>query len=321
MGVNFACQSVLENKGAELRSHVEDLKRMAESLPEVRPQGRPPLLTDRLRSAQEEIETLMRHVDDWLRRRDVTLPRRLDGLAWIVQSLEKAKIENVRGQRFAELLEVLFSALPAELEHHPVDAPLWREQRLLRQAAFARVEDPKIGRIEQAGRLRSVLGQFRRSRRFASGRGEAPSIGAGWPEVRDLAAVARVGPASDPGEAALIDDLITRWLRATVLGGRAWGPGFYGWGAIPGLSAMLLNVAVAGWLARLHAAGRARSEIGIADVRAAVGRVDRTSGRAVWLGSTAERLRLRYLQRDEGLRRLINAYQLTTDERLPDEGA
>ena len=53
MGINFACQSVLENKGAELRTHVDELRRMAQSIPELE-EGQPPRLTERLRADVEQ---------------------------------------------------------------------------------------------------------------------------------------------------------------------------------------------------------------------------------------------------------------------------
>ena len=49
-------------------------------------------------------------------------------------------------------------------------------------------------------------------------------------------------------------------MRATVLGGRAWGSGYYGWPVVDGIQAMALNVACAAWLARaLAALERAKS--------------------------------------------------------------
>jgi hypothetical protein len=106
---------------------------------------------------------------------------------------------------------------------------------------------------------------------------------------------------------------MTRYVRATILGGRGWGPGYYGWPIVRGLEALLLNVACIGWLARLHAAGRGHNSIDIIDVRAALGRVDRTAGRAPWLGSAGETLRLSYLRLDDGLRRLLASYPLIVD--------
>jgi hypothetical protein len=290
------------------------------------------------------------------------LSRRIDGLGWVVQSLAQAKLENVRESRFNDLLDVLFAALPDELEHHPIAPPTSRQKKMLRQAVFARTEDPKLGVIAKQGRLRTTFGQLQRNRRFKSGRGMSPHIGEGWSRV-DLRAVATIEPAGDAHEVAAIDDLITRWLRASVLGSRTWGAGYYGWSMIGGLQAMMLNIACVGWLARLHAAGRMTSpspsadngqtnhndrpreragvrvhdqrtadartpslpaplprnisegegrRLTIADIRAAIGRIDRTSGRAKWLGSSAERLRLGFLHMDDGLRRLIAQHSAVT---------
>lgn len=305
MGINFACQSVLENKGAGLKSHVRDLKRMARSLPEVIPAARPPMLTRTLRAQASEVIALTRHADRWLTRDDLDLATRLDGLAFVAQSLAAAQLENVRGARFGELLEVLFSAMPEELNFHPLEAPASQQVKLLRQAAFARTEDPKLTGIAARGRLRTVLSQLRRSGRFKRGKGASPHIAAGWPENIDLRAVETVGPAVDENVAAAIDELMTRYLRATILGGRAWGAGYYGWSMVEGLQALLLNVAVIGWLARLHAAGRGLEAVDLEAVRAAISRVDRTSGRAAWLGSPAERVRLKFLLMEDGLRRLV----------------
>lgn len=305
MGLNFACQSVLENKGADLSSHLRDLKRMAGRVEEIAPGSGPPMLTTKLRARSSEVKTLIRHIDKWLRQGELDLNTRLDGLAWIATSLAKATLENVREQRFAELLDVLFSALPAELSFQPLQPPTKRQQKLLRQAVFTRVEDPKLSGIETKGRLGVIFSQLSRSRRFAKGRGESPPIGQGWPEHALLGDVENIAPATGE-DATAIDDLITRWLRATVMGGRAWGSGFYAWPMVEGLLALLLNAAVVGWLSRLHAAGRGLDSINLEAVRAALGRVDRTSGRAVWLGSAAERMRLKYLQIDDGLRRLVS---------------
>jgi lysine-N-methylase len=350
MGLNFACQSVLENKGAELKSHVKDLGRMLGELPDLAARAAPPMLTDRLRAETSETESLIAHVDAWLRRADLGLPLRHDGLAWVVQSLAQAKLENVRGQRFDELLDVLFGALPEELEHHPIEPPTARQLRMLRQAVFMRTEDPKLNAIERQGRWRTMWSQFVRSRRFKSGRGEVPRIGVDWPEHVRFAEIERIAAAPNaqaceqshsPDEAIdllardPIDDLLTRWLRASVLGNRCWGTGYYGWPMIAGLQALLLDAACVGWLARMHAEGRIKASsefrvpsqsttpaptrdavldtqyfFTIDDVRAALGRIDRTHGRAKWLGSAAERLRLTYLSMDDGLRRLIQGYAL-----------
>jgi lysine-N-methylase len=311
MGVNFACQSVLENKGAELKSHLGELGRMAGELHELNQSVGPPLLTDRLRTQPSEVGSLISHIDRWFGRTDVDLPLRLDGLAWIAQSLANAKLESVRGERFAELLDVLFGVLPDELAHHPIDPPSSRQLRMLRQAVFMRTEDPRLPTINRIGRLRTTLSQLSRSRRFKRGRGVVPVIGVGWPTNVRFETVAHSPSIDSADEARMIDGLLTRWLRASVLGHRCWGAGYYGWPMIAGLQNLLLSAACVGWLAKLHAADRLSaadspsSSVNIVDVRAALGRIDRTLGRAKWLGSAAERLRLTYLNLDDGLRRVV----------------
>jgi lysine-N-methylase len=309
VGINFACQSVQENRGAELPTHDAELRRFTASLPELHGAAGPPLLDRARRAEPREPRDLARRIDRWLLAGNEPWPVRIDGLAWVSSSLAAANLEAVRGDRFADLLDVLFGALPEELAFHPIDPATGPQRRMLRQGVFSRTEDPRLAEIGRRGRTRFILGQLRRSRRFRVGRGVAPTIGAGWPESVEMAAVERVGPAGAP-DADSIDDLVTRYLRAVVLGHRAWGNGYYGWSMVDGLAALMINVAAIGWLARLHAAGRSRDAIDLPAVQAALGRVDRTAGRARWLGSAAERLRVAFLHRDEGLRRLLDAYAL-----------
>jgi len=279
-------------------------------------------LTPKLEAQPEEVDALVEALDGWLARNDVAFDERLDGLTWLAQQLRAAKLEAVRGRRFEELVDLLVTALPEELRHLPIEPASPRQRSLLRQAVFARTEDPKIPQMARRGRVRTILSQLWRSRRFSRGRGSVPDIGSVWPRGATFEAVERVVPAGASAERGAVDDLITRWLRATLLGGRAWGAGFYGWAMNEGAAAMVLNLAAVGWLSRGHAAARqgcdeggagigstsrddARGEVGLEDVAAALGRIDRSAGRARWLGGHAERLRLEYLSRDDGLRRLV----------------
>jgi hypothetical protein len=76
---------------------------------------------------------------------------------------------------------------------------------------------------------------------------------------------------------------------------------------------LALNVACACWLARAHAAAGRRAEPALEDLRAAIGRVDRACGRAPWLGSRAEAMRMRFLRVDDGLRRVAAAALVNLD--------
>lgn len=304
VGVSFACQSVRENRGASLPSHIEDLERFRQALPEA---NRPSVvrLAGRMEATLEEIQAVESAVDGWLSRPGIAFDARLDGLAWCAQQLMAATLERVRGERFGELVTLLVGVLPGELELRPIGAPTKRQRSLLRQAVFARTEDPKLGTMRAKGRFRTVLSQLSRSRRFSRGRGEVPAIGATWPRGATFEGVERCAPAAAGAERAEIESLIGRWLRATTLGGRAWGSGFYGWPIVDGLAALAVNLAAVGWLSRAHAVASGGRAPGIADARAALGRIDRSAGRAPWLGGGAERLRVEYLSRDDGLRRLV----------------
>lgn len=305
LGVNFACASVQDSKGADLASHRREVLRMVERIPESVAAPAPVALGPSLRASEAELAALERGLERWVAQREVPLPIRLDGLAWFAQSMIAARLDSVRGERFVELVETLLGALPDELALLPTAPPSRRQRKLLRQAVFARTEDPKIPVLAAAGRLRTTLRQFRTSRRFASGRGFVPRVAGDWPSDVRFAARESVAPLGASTECAAIDELLSRWLRATILGRRAWGAGHYGWTVPLGLGAFALNAACVGWLARLHAAGRGADEVSRADAAAALGRVDRMSGRAPWLGSGAEALRVRWLALDDGLRRLL----------------
>lgn len=309
VGLSFACQSVLENRGAALETHSRELRRMLVAVPEASARSAPPLLVGDLRAEPIESTAVERVLDRWLALREVSLAVRLDGFAWLVQMLTAANLQKVRGARFVELVETLASALPGELSLVEIEPPTSGARRMLRQAVYARIEDVKIGDALRRGRSRSVLAQLWNSRRFAAGRGEIRwrlgGHGGGWPERVAFADVQRVRPASDPEQLAAIDDLLSRWLRTTILGGRAWGSGHYGWSIVDGLGATLVNLLATLWLARAHAAGLRHPALTVDDVRAALGRVDRHAGRAPWLGSAGERLRQTYFQTVDAWRGLL----------------
>ncbi len=305
IGISFACQSVRENKGAELRSHLEEVHRMSQGVPETRLATAPPDLADAMRAKDGEVDALAQLLDRHLARGDLTMRDRFDGLAWTAASLGRAKLAEVRAKRFTELVQVLVAALPDELEHLPLEEALPKQLRLLRQAVYARLEDVQVNQAKAKGRWRTVLAQLLSSRAFTRGKGRVPAVARGLLDGLDFAAVAAVPTLSESPDRDAIDQLLSRYARATILGGRAWGAGYYGWPAVRGLQALVLNIACTAWLARALAAKRGHEHATLDDVRDALGRVDRHAGRAPWLGSVGERLRLEYFRLDDGLRRIM----------------
>ena len=305
IGISFACQSVRENKGAELRSHLEEVHRMSQGVPETRLATAPPDLADAMRAKDGEVDALAQLLDRHLARGDLTMRDRFDGLAWVAASLGRAKLAEVRAKRFTELVQVLVAALPDELELLPLEGALPKQMRLLRQAVYARLEDVQVNQAKAKGRLRTVLAQLLASRAFTRGKGRAPAVARGLLEDTEFAAISRVPALSESPDRDAIDQLLSRYARATILGSRAWGAGYYGWTVVRGVQALVLNIACIAWLARALAAKRGREHATLDDVRDALGRIDRHSGRAPWLGSVTERLRLEYFRLDDGLRRIM----------------
>jgi lysine-N-methylase len=310
VGISFACASVLANQGASLPSHMPEVRRMANAVTELTPVRT--LLDEATEATPEELQCVANALDGWIADGKLPLTVRIDGLAWLGQQLSGARFSKVRGARLKELMETLISALPQELPLHPVDPATRAQQATLRQAAFFRLEDPKIGELRRVGRVRAILGQYMRSRAFAKGVGRMPAMGDRWPSA-DFAAIDQVQSLLGSIEWPACEELLVRWMRATILGGRAWGSGYYGWSVPAGIQALALNVACACWLARAHAAASGRREALLEDVRAAIGRVDRSCGRAPWIGSRAESMRMGFLRVDDGLRR-VAAYALVNSD-------
>jgi hypothetical protein len=278
---------------------------MSRGVPETRLATYTAMLADAMGAKEGELDALAQLVDRHLAREDLTMRDRFDGLAWIAASLGRAKLADVRATRFKELVQVLVAALPDELQHLPLEGALPKQLRLLRQAVYARLEDVQVNQAKARGRWRTVLTQLLASRAFTRGKGRVPAVARGLLEGADFAAISAIPALSESPDRDAIDQLLSRYARATILGNRAWGAGYYGWPAVRGLQALVLNIACTAWLARALAATRGHEHATLDDVRDALGRVDRHAGRAPWLGSVGERLRLEYFRLDDGLRRIM----------------
>jgi len=335
VGISFACGSVVASKGAPLQTHRDDVRRMGELLPASAPM--PVKLQDQLIATDAEVSMVEGALDGWLCKKNISPAVRYQGLAWLITSLLQANLANMRGEKLRQLLSTLTNAVEHELPLLDWPEPTPRAWKLLRQAVFTRIEDPKIGDLLKRGKVASVFGQWSRSRKWAAGKGMTPktqgfcsidfaefenTIGVfaiqlngdvqvqkTAPQVSSLHSLAREFAAAitQQQDAVAMDDLLQRWIRATILGGRAWGSGLYGLPIDQGLGLMLVNLLTALWLARFHAAGRGAQSVSLLDLQVAVGRVDRTSGRAVWLATTGERLRVKWLSHSDSMRLLVRA--------------
>jgi lysine-N-methylase len=317
VGIRFDCPTVARSSGSSLPAHRAELARLGGQLRtqmprQFAPDSRPVRLTPHRQLSEGELEALVRRLDEWVRNTRRSIEIRLAGIGIFVETLGEANLSAIRDERFGELVALLLGGLPSaigEVAHLP--PPDARQTALLRQAVFAYSEHITLGQARASflSALRYRWGQLRRSRMLAAA-DHLPDLGG----LRPIAPI-RYGAIEtmrcDPQfRSEDCDELMTRFVRARLLSRGAFGTAYYGWPVLDGLAALLLSISAAGWLCRYVAAGEGRPAYGIADVRRAIGIVDRTAGRARELGARSARLRIAYLRRNHGLLRLLRAYSI-----------
>lgn len=264
-----------------------------------------------LPATPEEIDALQTRLLRWVKDSSRSMNDRLIGAARLTTTLTEAKLEKIRGPRFAELLDLLFRALPTEIASAS-EPPHSRQRGMLRQLAFAHAEHLNLAQM-RAGLVTQWhhrWRQLRYARRFRKGVGLVPRP----PNAtRDptFADVESVGPARE--QVQEIESLLLRYVLGRLTGQSVFGEGYYGWPILTGLPALWLSIATAGWWARYHAAADDRPVISLADVATAIGMVDRAASRLPILGAMPERIRINYLLRDDGVARLVCAYSFLDD--------
>lgn len=308
--LRFDCPSVTSASGATLeqsRRNVEQLAARIEQPSSPRPEkvqlkrGRP--------ASDMETDALASRFERWLVHGRSSMTARLIGAARLLAMLDQAKLGKVRDERFVELLDLLVETLPSEATQ-PVAEPSPRQLAMLRQFAFAHAEHVSLGELRggMASRFRKRWQQLHKAKLFLRGDGIVPDI-PGIDGTATFGEVHRVPPAS--GVQPRTDDLLRRYLTARIAGRTTFAAGYYDWPMVAGLTACLLSVAAAGWIARLRAASSGRAAFDFTDVAAALGIVDRAATRLPALGTLAERTRIAYLQSDDGVARLVHCYPLT----------
>lgn len=318
--IRFDCPSVARNAGQPLARHRVELAQLAGALEVTQPE----LLTggsDRWylrpgRAASErEVAALIDVLDSRLADRGIPLERRLADTWQNVSMLRAARLDAVREERFVELVRLLASGLTDNeggAPSHEAAEPTARQMSLFRQSIFAHCEHLDLHQARSSGwnAWRYRLNQFRRARRFIRGSGACSDVlggvARGTRQVthEEVETVAAAGAS----QSAACEELVTRYVRQRLVSRAAFGHGYYGWAMLDGAAALLLSVAVAGWLGRYFAASAGRSSCEAEDFVRAIGVVDRAAGRLPELGSRAARLRLLYLSRDWGVLRLLRKW-------------
>lgn len=317
----FDCPSAVASQGKPISQYGTWLRELVSNMDHSAPNGEDfAELQAGLPANSAEIAALEDRLLRWIQDDEATLNDCVVGLGWLAAMLAQARLANVRGPRFVDLLDILFDNLRMEIRE-PLDPPSPRQLGLFRQLVFAHAEH--VTHAEATGRtftrLRRRWTQLRMARRFLKGESLIPRLpgldpGLGVPsidtpmtfQVPDL-----VAPSAE--STAETHDLIRRYLTARLNGRTCYGEGYYGWPIPAGLGALALSLAVAGWIARYQAAQRRSPMFTFADLGQALGIVDRAATRLPSLGKTAERIRVAYLCRDHGVARLLRHYSLGAD--------
>lgn len=312
--LRFDCPSVIASKGQPISQHRLWLTELVRQLDHKVPRrDELPCLQRGIRATVEEVNAVTSRYFRWLRRDELSMAQRLVGAARVATTLGAASFAKVRGPRFTELLDLLFGALPAECQTAP-EPPTARQQGMLRQLAFAHAEHVTVAEMRAGllGRLRRRWQQLQSARRFRRGSGFVPPL-PGFAGTVTFDTVEAVGVPSE--RTPDLEDLLFRYLAARIEGHSVFGQGYYGWPIISGLAALSLSLATAGWLARYAAAVAGRTSTTFEDIARSVGIVDRAATRLPVLGTMAERARLSYLLKDDGVVRLVHGYAVVDDRR------
>jgi lysine-N-methylase len=327
VGIRFDCPSAAGNEGKPINEHKREIGRIAFDLKKALPSefapGAPAEIVRGRPLSAGEVDSVVEHIDAWLRDASRPIDDRLIGLCNLVDTLGEAKLINLRSEQLRELVGILTADLPnavqARYEQSP-PAPSTRQLKLFRQALFAHCESITLTQAQAPffQSLKYRWNQLARARQLAAGTGVIPSL------VREInpggsATFARLEAVTpDPAlDALACEDLLTRFLRAKLLGRAAFGKGYYGWPVLQGLAALLLTMPITGWLVRYVAMAAGRSTYTQEDIVRTIGIVDRHAGRVPELGSRPAAMRLRYLINDHGLLRLILTYPIAP-ERPPE---
>lgn len=310
--LRFDCPSVVSSKGEPVRDNRQWLQLLLKELNHEEPLKSDAVeLQKGFQATDFERERINQEYLRWFNDDSVPFRMRLLGAAEITTTLAAANLKKVRGERFAELITLLFEALPKESKQSPPEAT-GRQRGMLRQLAFAHVEHVTLAqrRANYLSRLNMRRIQLQRSKRFRRGQGDVPSIADVSSDV-SFEDVEAVSPAQEVREET--QDLLLRYITGRIESGSVFGAGYYGWPMFSGWTALWCSMAVVGWLARYVAAAQDCSTMKLHHVGWALGTMDRGATRFPSLGTMAERVRVSYFLLDDGLLRIMNHYSLLSE--------
>lgn len=228
-----------------------------------------------------------------VRKNPLGLRDRLRAGCRLLETLYEVQPGRVRGERFEELMSLLSEGAVAQAGEAAVPGPSLRRRmdKLFGQWLFlhAVADDPRLVRAWLPVKILRSWRRYGQSRAFVRGCGPVPEVCPGWPRVA-FEQVAAVQPAP---EDAL--EPVCRFIQIKLDAHAFAGPAYYCHDVIHGLTALWLFPAIAGWFARLRAAGAGRAALIADDVVDGVRTAAATFGVSPVFARPSERFRLRAL--------------------------
>lgn len=306
VGLRFACPSAAASKGRALPEHLPELRQFAEGL--ARREKLSPLADGSLtppprldRGQRLDWPDTLRLVDALqrlLRPGRDPVERRMRKCLYLAEQMRGARLDNVRGSRLGEFLDLMSTAADSETPANPMQLPPpgWVGRVLFRQAAalFTRKDHGPNRGLAARGRVALM----RAALRFTRGTGPVPRLHAFLPETTFEELESPRGPLPAAAEAVL-----ERYYAVKVGSLQFCGPASFGLPFWEGFEALAVTMPLILWVARMF-----RDLPPETAVTRALTVVDDHVGFNRVLASTRQRLAFRLLNRTGQLPRLIAWY-------------
>lgn len=299
-GLRFSCRAVAYGLGEPVARHTQPIREKLRLCEEA---DRLPVYPDVVRfdgrsvlawSDYLALEEALLHIT---LRDDLPLSRRLLLVHKIMQILRQAKLDNVRGEKFRQLISILEGGLLNEAASDPLPGSSgWLHRMMYRQFhfLFQRRQGGAYRELSLAGRMGVRLENFATGVRFALNAGAAQLAGfAGKAPLRRVARMERQ-PLGQAEEQA-----ISRFLAAKIFGRQHFGNLFYGYNLLHGMSFWILAAGSVMWYARARAVARGAERPDTEDVIEAIRFVDYCYGYSPAPALPIERMRTAILARED----------------------
>ena len=272
VSLRFSCPTVVENKGKSVVEQEAELKRIArQAVPSKADRQKPAAIKPGEHVEWEDFHLIIEHLDR-IFADDAQVSLKLQRALMLINLIDKATFDRVRGERLEEFLTLVSEGVSAELDSLPAAKP---------PAALALIQfrllAGQYARRDTGADLGAGLGKrfqlLSAALRFATGFGKVPVFQEPFLPVAFSTLEESFGGLPEEAE-----EWLTRYFRVKIQGIHFCGPAFYNKPLVEGFRHLALIFPAICWLARWHAAGDGRIALVSADVMAGITVADHHHG-------------------------------------------